>query len=199
MSVYKLVMLGQAAVGKSSIAERFVKNFFSDNTCSTIGASFLSKSIQLPKETVKLDIWDTAGQERYESLAPIYYRKSNGVIVVYDITDIKSFHMALTWLGRVVDFFGADLPVIYLVGNKSDLEQYRQVYPYNVYSELNLKFNGIPINYIDVSAKIGMGIQQLFFEISNKIYIKTEKELIQDTNVVKLTNKNTQKTKWCCY
>ena len=84
---FKLVLLGESSVGKSSIALRFVKDQFEDFRESTIGAAFLTQTVRRDENTtVKLEIWDTAGQERYKSLAPMYYRNAHCAIVVYDIT-----------------------------------------------------------------------------------------------------------------
>jgi len=84
---FKLVLLGESAVGKSSLVLRFVKDQFDDYRESTIGAAFLTQTICLDDATtVKFEIWDTAGQERYKSLAPMYYRNANCAVVVYDIT-----------------------------------------------------------------------------------------------------------------
>lgn len=83
----KLVLLGESAVGKSSLVLRFVKGQFHEYQESTIGAAFLTQTICLDDATVKFEIWDTAGQERYHSLAPMYYRGAQAAIVVYDITN----------------------------------------------------------------------------------------------------------------
>ncbi|KAJ9644058.1 GTP-binding protein of the rab/ypt [Coniosporium tulheliwenetii] len=88
---FKLVLLGESAVGKSSLVLRFVKDQFDDYRESTIGAAFLTQTIALDESTtVKFEIWDTAGQERYKSLAPMYYRNANCAVVVYDITQAVS-------------------------------------------------------------------------------------------------------------
>uniref|UniRef100_A0A915MM79 Rab5 n=1 Tax=Meloidogyne javanica TaxID=6303 RepID=A0A915MM79_MELJA len=84
---FKLVLLGESAVGKSSLVLRFVKGQFHEYQESTIGAAFLTQTICLDEATVKFEIWDTAGQERYHSLAPMYYRGAQAAIVVYDITN----------------------------------------------------------------------------------------------------------------
>ncbi|XP_067832694.1 ras-related protein Rab-5B isoform X3 [Heptranchias perlo] len=84
---FKLVLLGESAVGKSSLVLRFVKGQFHEYQESTIGAAFLTQSVCLDDTTVKFEIWDTAGQERYHSLAPMYYRGAQAAIVVYDITN----------------------------------------------------------------------------------------------------------------
>jgi small GTP-binding protein len=86
-SIIQLVLLGESAVGKSSLVLRFVKGQFHEYQESTIGAAFLTQTICLDDATVKFEIWDTAGQERYHSLAPMYYRGAQAAIVVYDITN----------------------------------------------------------------------------------------------------------------
>ena len=83
---FKLVLLGDSAVGKSSLVLRFVRGQFFEYQESTIGAAFLTQTVALNDTTVKFEIWDTAGQERYHSLAPMYYRGAAAAIVVYDIT-----------------------------------------------------------------------------------------------------------------
>eukprot|EP01087_Luapelamoeba_hula_P008825 TRINITY_DN2238_c0_g1_i2.p1 TRINITY_DN2238_c0_g1~~TRINITY_DN2238_c0_g1_i2.p1 ORF type:complete len:131 (+),score=22.26 TRINITY_DN2238_c0_g1_i2:58-450(+) len=85
---FKLVLLGQAGVGKSNLVLRFVKGEFHENNESTIGAAFLTQTVALSDQTmVKFEIWDTAGQERFNSLAPMYYRGAQAALVVYDITN----------------------------------------------------------------------------------------------------------------
>ena len=82
----KLVLLGEAAVGKSSLVLRFVNNEFQENKEPTIGAAFLTQKCKLEDKIIKFEIWDTAGQERFHSLAPMYYRNAQAAIVAYDIT-----------------------------------------------------------------------------------------------------------------
>ena len=91
---YKLVLLGDSAVGKSSLVLRFVRGQFFEYQESTIGAAFLTQTVALNETTVKFEIWDTAGQERYHSLAPMYYRGAAAAIVVYDITNRVSITLA---------------------------------------------------------------------------------------------------------
>jgi Ras-related protein Rab-5C len=87
----KLVLLGEAAVGKSSLVLRFVNNEFQENKEPTIGAAFLTQKCKLEDKIIKFEIWDTAGQERFHSLAPMYYRNAQAAIVAYDITKPVSY------------------------------------------------------------------------------------------------------------
>ncbi|KAI9854479.1 MAG: GTP-binding protein of the rab/ypt [Trichoglossum hirsutum] len=120
---FKLVLLGESAVGKSSLVLRFVKDQFDDYRESTIGAAFLTQTIALDDTTtVKFEIWDTAGQERYKSLAPMYYRNANCAVVVYDITQASSLDKAKAWVKELQRQANENI-IIALAGNKLDLVQ----------------------------------------------------------------------------
>lgn len=114
---FKVVLLGESAVGKSSLVLRFVKREFHEFQESTIGAAFLTQTVQIDDTTVKFEIWDTAGQERYHSLAPMYYRGAQAALIVYDITSKDSFHKAQNWIRELQRQANANI-VIALVGNK---------------------------------------------------------------------------------
>lgn len=98
---FKLVLLGESAVGKSSLVLRFVKGQFHEYQESTIGAAFLTQTVSMEDSEVKFEIWDTAGQERYNSLAPMYYRGAQAAIVVYDIMNQDSYQRAQTWVSEL--------------------------------------------------------------------------------------------------
>ncbi|KAL8707183.1 MAG: hypothetical protein Q9220_007750 [cf. Caloplaca sp. 1 TL-2023] len=119
-SSVKLVLLGEAAVGKSSLVLRFVNNDFQENKEPTIGAAFLTQKCNLPHRIIKFEIWDTAGQERFASLAPMYYRNAQSALVVYDITKPTSLVKARHWVAELQRQASPGI-VIALVGNKMDL------------------------------------------------------------------------------
>ncbi|KAL2043041.1 hypothetical protein N7G274_004100 [Stereocaulon virgatum] len=119
-SSVKLVLLGEAAVGKSSLVLRFVNNDFQENKEPTIGAAFLTQKSHLPHRTIKFEIWDTAGQERFASLAPMYYRNAQSALVVYDLTKPTSLVKAKHWVAELQRQASPGI-VIALVGNKLDL------------------------------------------------------------------------------
>ncbi|KAF3770215.1 Rab5-like protein ypt51 [Cryphonectria parasitica EP155] len=119
-SSVKLVLLGEAAVGKSSLVLRFVNNDFQENKEPTIGAAFLTQKCSLPTRTIKFEIWDTAGQERFASLAPMYYRNAQAALVVYDLTKPTSLIKAKHWVAELQRQASPGI-VIALVGNKLDL------------------------------------------------------------------------------
>ncbi|KAH9460135.1 hypothetical protein MJO28_004203 [Puccinia striiformis f. sp. tritici] len=118
----KLVLLGEAAVGKSSVVLRFVQNDFQENKEPTIGAAFLTQKCRLEDKIIKFEIWDTAGQERFHSLAPMYYRNAQAAIVAYDITKSSSLDKAKSWV-KELQRQGHPNIVIALIGNKLDLVQ----------------------------------------------------------------------------
>lgn len=116
----KLVLLGEAAVGKTSVVHRFVQDDFQENREPTIGAAFLTQRCRLEDRLVKFEIWDTAGQERFHSLAPMYYRNAQASAVVYDVTKASSFEKAKLWVKELQRQASPQI-VIALVGNKIDL------------------------------------------------------------------------------
>ncbi|GAC99041.1 GTP-binding protein [Pseudozyma hubeiensis SY62] len=116
----KLVLLGEAAVGKSSVVLRFVQNDFQENKEPTIGAAFLTQKCRLEDRLIKFEIWDTAGQERFHSLAPMYYRNAQASAVIYDVTKASSFEKAKSWVKELQRQANPNI-VIALVGNKIDL------------------------------------------------------------------------------
>jgi len=161
---FKLVLLGDAAVGKSSCVERFVKNEFFEFQQPTIGAAFLTQTVALDDYIVKFEIWDTAGQERYRSLAPMYYRGAAAALVVYDITSTESFQGAKTWIEELQRQGNADI-VIGLAGNKMDQENKREVQKEDgkSYAQENSCI------FFETSAKTGENVISIFTQIAKKL------------------------------
>ncbi|KAF9575377.1 hypothetical protein EC968_003428 [Mortierella alpina] len=121
----KLVLLGEAAVGKSSLVLRFVNDEFQENKEPTIGAAFLTQKCRLEDKVIKFEIWDTAGQERFHSLAPMYYRNAQAAVVVYDVTKASSLEKAKSWVKELQRQANPNI-VIALTGNKVDLVSERR-------------------------------------------------------------------------
>lgn len=124
---FKLVLLGDASVGKSSILMRFLQNKFSEGIETTVGAAFSTKTIESRNRQIKFEIWDTAGQERFRSLAPMYYRGASSAVVVYDQTNPVTFDRAQEWVRQVMQTSTNPNIVIALAANKADLVDQRQV------------------------------------------------------------------------
>jgi Ras-related protein Rab-11A len=120
------VLIGDSATGKSNILNRYTKDQFSLNTKSTVGVEFGAKSLTFKEQIIKAQIWDTAGQERYKSVTNAYYKNAKGAFIVYDITNKQSFENVDSWLTELKAKADNDV-VIFLIGNKIDLESYRVV------------------------------------------------------------------------
>jgi len=160
-SKYKLVFLGDEAVGKTSIITRFMYDTFDNSYKVTIGIDFVSKTMYLEDRIVRLQLWDTAGQERFRSLIPSYIRDSSIAIVVYDITSRQSFLNTDQWIDDVRTERGTDV-VIMLVGNKTDLDEKRQVST----QEAEAKAKQYEVMFIETSAKAGFNVKQLFRKLA---------------------------------
>lgn len=160
----KLVLLGDSAVGKSSLVLRFVKKQFLEYNESTIGAAFLTQTVQVNDSVVKFEIWDTAGQERYHSLAPMYYRGASAAVVVYDITSRTSYQRAKMWV-KELKWQAQPPQVIHLSGNKLDLEELRQVD--NEEARAYAEEQGIL--FLETSAKTNHNVFELFRAIAIKL------------------------------
>eukprot|EP00922_Rhytidocystis_sp_ex-Travisia-forbesii_P037195 GHVS01055430.1.p1 GENE.GHVS01055430.1~~GHVS01055430.1.p1 ORF type:complete len:214 (+),score=22.37 GHVS01055430.1:242-883(+) len=164
LNKYKLVLLGEQAVGKTSILTRFMYDTFDSNYQATIGIDFLSKTVTLEDRTVRLQLWDTAGQERFRSLIPSYIRDSSAAVVVYDVTNRASFVNTTKWIENVRAERGRDV-IIALVGNKSDLTERRQVSS----EEGQQKAQEHEIMFVETSAKAGVNIKALFKRLATAL------------------------------
>lgn len=161
---FKLVLLGESAVGKSSLVLRFVKGQFHEYQEATIGAAFLTQTVCLDDTTVKFEIWDTAGQERYHSLAPMYYRGAQAAIVVFDITSAESFARAKTWVMELQRQASPNI-VIALAGNKADMVNKRAVEA----QEAQAYADDNRLLFMETSAKTAMNVNEIFMAIAKKL------------------------------
>lgn len=187
---FKVVLLGESAVGKSSLVLRFVKREFHEYQESTIGAAFLTQTVQIDDTTVKFEIWDTAGQERYHSLAPMYYRGAQAALIVYDITSKDSFIKAQNWVRELQRQANTNI-VITLVGNKLDLASKRAVEN----NEAKLFADENNLLFMETSAKTAINVVEVFTAIATRLP-KTDNTRDSDViNPVKETNK---KEGGCC-
>lgn len=196
---FKIIMIGPAYSGKTSLVRRYIFKEFSDNYNVTVGLDFQSKTIQMNGKCISLQIWDTAGTEMFQSLTASYYRNSSGAIVVFDVTDEKSFESLDIWIKfyrENKDTTKEDL--IYLVGNKVDLDN-------RVISEKQAKnyliSKGLK-NYFEVSAKRGDNVDKLFnslakdiFQIYSKLIDEIKKE---KKDSIELNNKKSEKKSKGC-
>ena len=174
--IIKLLTLGDTTVGKSSIVLRFSDDQFDDTIFSTIGIDFKTKFMKVKDSTVKVLIWDTAGQEKFQNVAKSYYKGANGVLLVYDITNRKSFERVEFWLKELKENNKIDDLYLYLVGNKKDLEGKRMISTDEgkKYAEDN------NINFTEVSAKTGEGVREVFDNVLNGALDKIKKDIEKD-------------------
>jgi len=124
--LFKLLLIGDSGVGKTCIIFRFTDNAFSSTFISTIGIDFKVKTVLINGKKIKLQIWDTAGQERFHTITTSYYRQAMGIILVYDVTNEKTFANISNWLRNIEDHAKEDVEKI-IVGNKTDLDNQRRV------------------------------------------------------------------------
>jgi len=164
LNKYKLVFLGEQAVGKTSIITRFMYDTFDFNYQATIGIDFLSKTMYLEDRSVRLQLWDTAGQERFRSLIPSYIRDSSAAVVVFDVTNRASFMNTAKWVEDVRTERGKEV-VIILVGNKTDMADRRQVST----EEGEAKAKEFGVMFIETSAKAGYNVKALFRQLASAL------------------------------
>ena len=178
--IFKLVLIGDSGVGKTNILTRYTKNEFSLATQATVGVEFGSKIIKKNDKLIKLQIWDTAGQERYKSITSAYYKGSKGAFVVYDISRKPTFENVDKWIGELKTNASEDV-LIMLVGNKSDLEDKREVQ----IDETKKKAEQHKIAFCETSALKGNNIEQAFDSLIDEIAKKVEKEKLSEVKVIK--------------
>lgn len=191
MKGIKVVIVGDTKVGKTCIAFRFIQGQFDDNTNPTVGAAFLTKVVQTSSGSVRLQLWDTAGQEKFRTLAPMYYRSSKVAILVYDITNRKSFDSANVWANDITEKSPQQIKII-LVGNKCDQEEAR-VISKEAGQKLATEIGAA--EFTEVSALNGIGILELFNNIAEKYSDDLPTEATSTTSLQGTSQPN---KKGCC-
>ena len=195
----KILIIGDTAVGKTSILLKYVDNFFPEAHMATIGVEYKCKTITTDKYKINLNIWDTAGQERFKSITRSFFNNTNGIVFVYDITSKESFDGVKNWIKDSEPY--AKFESI-LCGNKVDLENKRQV-KIDTLKEFGLKKK---MEVFETSAKNGTNLEQAFKKLVDLILkSRSEMELIgefgvksgQKLNLSKKTT-NQKEGKLCC-
>lgn len=169
MSSFKLKVLltGAAAVGKTSLVQRFIKNRFAANYKLTVGVDILTKDVEFRSgEFATLSIWDIGGQQRFEFIRSTFYKGAAGALLVFDLTREQTYTETRKWLTEIRQFAGEDIPFI-LIGNKADLlEDVGVVIDKNEARSFAEKEKSI---YIETSAKTGENVDAAFTELTKKI------------------------------
>ena len=155
--LFKLIIIGDSNVGKTNIMSQYIKKEFNINSKSTVGVEFGNKIIKLDNKTIKAQIWDTAGQERYKSITSAYYKGAKGAFIVYDITSKITFDSVDKWI-QDLNLYGDKNIIILLIGNKSDLEDKREVKR----EDGEEKAKSFGLGFIETSACTGDNIDKAF-------------------------------------
>lgn len=156
-SYLKFIVIGSSGVGKTAILNQLVSHTFSVDVASTVGVEFSTTDVEVQGKSIKLQIWDTAGQERYRSIAKSYYHNANGILLVFDLCERKSFEDLTHWIDQIHEYCPANVAIT-LVGNKSDKKDDRAV-PENEAKELA---NAHKLNYVETSALTASNIEYTF-------------------------------------
>ncbi|TIA84296.1 hypothetical protein E3P89_00120 [Wallemia ichthyophaga] len=160
----KLLLIGDSGVGKSCLLLRFCDDAWTPSFITTIGIDFKIRTIELDGKRIKLQIWDTAGQERFRTITTAYYRGAMGILLVYDVTDERSFNNVRTWHSNVVQYASEGVNKI-LVGNKCDWDEKRAI-SQDQGKELA---DSLEIKFIETSAKNNIGVEDAFFSLARDI------------------------------
>ena len=203
---FKLIVIGDSGVGKSCLTTKAVKNNFEDYYQATVGFEFLTFNMRINDMVIKMQIWDTCGQEIYRSLISNFYRNSSLAVILYSIDNRESFEHAENWLSDLKSQANPEVR-IFLVGNKADLEDSRQVS-----KEEGMKYKtdqGLDL-FLETSAKTGYNARNVLIEAAKILYadyLKYIENNPQGENVpgqvkknsgLKKDDKNNKKKKGCC-
>ena len=193
--VYKILLLGDSTVGKTCFLLRYCDKRFQEAHLSTIGLDYRLKSMTLKNgKNIKLQIWDTAGQDRFRAITKNYYKGANGIILIYDVTNLQSYENVKNWISQIKEEANPNV-LIYLAGNKIDVGEEERVVKteegQKIADELNLPF-------YETSAKNGVNVNEIFEDILEKI-----DEVYSKIEVSKTEGKNKLYTggkprKGCC-
>ena len=190
--ILKILTLGDSAVGKSAILIRYTQNKFHSNYLTTVGIDYQSKIIRYHNRDIEMQIWDSAGQEKYRAISKQYYKKANGIILLYDVTSRESYLGIKQWI-KDINNMTTMKPFLILVGNKIDLE--RKV-AYQEGEELATKYGAL---FFETSAATGQGIEEMFQALVTNImknYDERKKE--QESLMLEKLTIDGRDEKKCC-
>lgn len=189
--LFKLLLIGDSGVGKTCLLFRFSDDAFNTTFISTIGIDFKIKTVELGGKKIKLQIWDTAGQERFHTITTSYYRGSMGIMLVYDITNVKTFDNISKWLRNIDEHANEDVEKM-ILGNKCDMDDKRQV-P-TARGETIAREHNIP--FLETSAKANINVEKAFMNLAQAILNKTPGRISEPSGVN--VGQVDQGSKRCC-
>eukprot|EP00003_Mantamonas_plastica_P007936 TRINITY_DN167_c0_g1_i1.p1 TRINITY_DN167_c0_g1~~TRINITY_DN167_c0_g1_i1.p1 ORF type:complete len:223 (+),score=66.28 TRINITY_DN167_c0_g1_i1:50-670(+) len=174
----KIILVGDSGVGKSALMMRFADDYFNDGYICTIGVDFKIRTVKHDSgKVVKMQIWDTSGQDRFRAITRSYYHGATTVFVVFDTTDVSSFHSVGSWMKEVDNYSPEDIQTL-LVGTKTDMEAKREV----TVEEAQDLGEKLGMNYVETSSKLGTNVDQIFdMMMDDFVELQKEKELVKQT------------------
>ena len=196
--IFKVLLLGNSNVGKSSLFLRFVDDIWNDTFVPTIGVDFKIKSFNIDEKKIKMQIWDTAGQERFKNIIASYYRGAHGILLIYDVTDKESFKNLSNWLIEIEKNASKNVLKV-LIGNKTDLEE-KRVITYNQGKEFADSYG---LKYIETSAKKNLNVNEAFETLGRELMQASDDKKIgkskdKKISVTKAEDLNQEQKKGCC-
>ena len=194
---FKILIIGDYGVGKSSLISRFVNNHFNCDHLSTLGVDFAMHSVNIDGQSIRLRMWDLGGQQRYRNITYSYYRGIDGVLIVYDITNLQSFNNVEYWLSEINRLAQKQVPCL-LVGTKTDLDKHRAI-TLNQVQKMGEKHR---VRVIETSSKNDKNIENCFVELCQLMKNTTDNMEQQKTqqlsNIIDPSSKFLQ-TDVCCF
>ena len=197
--IFKVLLLGNSNVGKSSLFLRFVDDIWNDTFVPTIGVDFKIKTFDIDEKKIKMQIWDTAGQERFKNIIASYYRGAHGILLIYDVTDKDSFKNLSNWLIEIEKNASKNVLRV-LIGNKCDLED-KRVISYNQGKEFADTYG---LKFIETSAKKNLNVNEAFETLGRELMIASAEKKVpkqkqnKKISVAQAQDLNVQKKGGCC-
>ena len=196
----QILILGDSSVGKTSLISRYANGIFKEEYLATVGLDYYNKQDTINNLNVLVKLWDTAGQERFKSLTPNYFRNAEGVVIVFDVTNLETFENLKYWISSIKSNLGEKniiIPII-IIGNKIDMDDMRDINK----EEADKFAKENDYKYFEASAKTGQGVDEAFREIVNQILDNSDKleEIKEERKSIKIQEEpnNNQKKKNCC-
>ena len=197
--IFKVLLLGNSNVGKSSLFLRFVDDIWNDTFVPTIGVDFKIKTFEIDSKKIKMQIWDTAGQERFKNIIASYYRGAHGILLLYDVTDKDSFKNLSNWLIEIEKNASKNVLKL-LIGNKCDLEE-KRVISFNQGKEFADSYG---LKFMETSVKKNVNVREAFEMLGRELMIASgEKKIVaqkqnKKVSVAKSQDLSVKQKNGCC-